>query len=233
MTAHRFGLIIVAMFLAASPSFAQLRAKARYTPLPSLPGFLDHVALGHREAVSNVVKAPTLTTRATEEAFACSVATYAWMLDNPDRVCLAWQRLDVPCVDITSVGHRKYTWSDSNGSKVVWEPVAKLDDGIVWYATGQVKPSAIFPMVPVKAVAVLRYPGTPTAAAGVNNIKPELQVYFQTDSRAANVVLKMIGPAAPKLAEDAAGQLLYFFSGIAKYCQQNPGDAKILLMEKR
>jgi hypothetical protein len=207
MSAIRFSLGIAVACLAASSSFAQLRSQ-------------------------KVVLNTTSETKATEESFTVTTAVYGWMLEHPDRVSLAWQRLEVPCVDITAVGKNQFVWTDENGSRLTWEPVATLENGIVWYATGTVKPAALLPMVPVKAVAVLRYPGTATKTPGLSMITPELQVWFQTDNKAANAILKMVGPAAPRMAEDGAGQLLYFFSGIGKYVQRNPDRAPILLAAK-
>jgi hypothetical protein len=233
MTAIRFCASIAILGLAALPSFAQLRSKSNFTTIPAESSLLDQVAITHREAVAKVMKAPTLSTKGTEDAFKAHAAVYSWMIDNPDRVSLAWQRLDVPCVEITAAGARTFSWKDENGSKLTWEPVAKLADGVVWYATGQIKPAALFPMVPVKAVAVLKYPGTATTTPGVSTLKPEIQIYFQTDSKAANALLRLIGPAAPKMAEDAAGQLLYFFSGVAGYLQKHPDQVQSLLAEKK
>ena len=52
----------------------------------------------------------------------------------------------------------------------------------------------MLPSAVVKAVAVLKYPGTATATPGVSTLKPEITIYFQTDSRAANAVLRVVGP---------------------------------------
>jgi hypothetical protein len=233
MTAIRFCASIVVIGLAALPSAAQFRSKSHFAAIPAEPSLLDQVAIAHRDAVGKVMKSPTLSTKATEDAFQAHTAVYAWMIDNPDRVSLAWQRLDVPCVEITTSGVRTYSWKDDNGSKLTWEPVAKITDGVVWYATGQIKPAALFPMVPVKAVAVLKYPGAATTTPGVSTLKPEITIYFQTDSKAANALLRLVGPAAPKMAEDAAGQLLYFFSGVAGYLKKHPDEVQSLLAEKK
>lgn len=233
MSVYRTLLCIMLTGLAAVPASAQIRTKSNSVSIPSEPKLLDQVAATHRDAVSKVMKSPTLSTYATESEFKAFIAVYTWMVDNPDRVSAAWQRLEVPCVEITRPGLRTFAWKDEHGSKLAWEPVAKLSDGVVWYATGQVKPAALFPMVPVKAVAVLRYPGTTTDKPGVSLLKPEVQVYFQTDSRAAAAVLRMVGPAAPKMAEDAAGQLLYFFSGVASYLHRHPEQVNSLLSERK
>ncbi len=232
MTVTRSFLVLALLGLAGAPASAQLRRQSNYVAVRT-PSILDSVAVVHRDAVAKVMKSPTITTKATEDPFAASSAVYSWMLDNPDRVCFAWQRLDVPCVEIAALGNRRFAWTDEQGSKLTWEPVAKLADGVVWYATGQVKAAALLPMVPVKAVAVLRYPGVKTTKAGISNLKPEIEIYFQTDSRAASALLRMMGPAGPRLAEYAAGQLLYFFSGIAVYLEKQPEKATVLLAEKR
>jgi hypothetical protein len=230
-TMFRLILCAIAFGWAAAPASAQLRSRS-YS-LAAEPAVLQDVAPTHRDAVRQVILNPTMKTRATEEAFAAHTAVYAWMIDHPDRVSVAWQRLDVPCVEITSPDLRKFEWKDEQGSKLSWHPVAKLANGVVWYATGQVKPGLLMPMVPVKAVAVLKYPGTETPIAGVQFLKPEIEIWFQTDSKAAAAMLKMAGPAAPKIAEDAAGQLLYFFSGVAGYLHRNPNQVPALLAEKK
>ena len=230
MIATRLSLSFLTLCLAALPGFAQLRSKAA---LVAEPGFLDDVAPARREAVAKVVKSPTLSTKATEDKFTANTAVYSWMLDNPDRVCLAWQRLDVPCIEISNLGNRQFAWTDEHGSKLVWEPVAKTADGVIWYATGQVKAATLLPMIQVKAVAVLSYPGTATDKPGVSVLKPELQVYFQTESRAANAMLRVVGPAGPKMAEESAEQLLFFFSGVAGYLQRHPSEVQSLLAEKK
>ena len=56
---------------------------------------------------------------------------------------------------ITDTGNGSFTWTDENGSEVVWRSVGTFPDGLVWYATGKVKPAVAAPSVPVKAVAVL------------------------------------------------------------------------------
>jgi len=43
------------------------------------------------------------------------------------------------------------------------------------------------------------------------------------------IVLKALGPAAPRMAEQAAEQLLYFFTGVAKQAHAKPDQAEALL----
>jgi hypothetical protein len=57
----------------------------------------------------------------------------------------------------------------------------------------------------------------------------DVDVYLQTDSKAAVLVMKLIGPAAPRLAEEGAVQLLLFFSGIARHLEAYPEQTFTLL----
>jgi hypothetical protein len=182
----------------------------------------------YRDAVSKVVKQPTVSTRATAPDVVCTAAMYEWLFDHPDRVSLAWQRLKVPAVPITDAGGGQFVWTDENGSEVTWRAVGTFKDGLVWYATGKVKAAAAAPSVPVKAVAVLSRPQK-AAKDGVAVFSTTVQVYLQSDSKAATLALKVLGPTAPKLAEQGAEQFLEFFNGIADYVQKHPAKADTLL----
>lgn len=229
MTAIRFSL--VALLIGAVPAAAQVRVAGPVMP-PAPAAVPDAVAPAFREAVGRVLKAPTVSTRYAEDAFAAHPNVYAWMLDHPDRVSLAWGRLQVPCVEITDLGNGRFYWTDETGSELTWQAVAKLADGLIWYATGKVKAAPFLPMIPVRAVVLLRHPASMTDAQGIATIKPEVTAYVQTDSRAANAILRMLGPAVPKMAEEGAEQLLYFFSGIARYLAKHPDHVQTVLAPK-
>lgn len=182
----------------------------------------------YREAVLAVAKKPTLKTRGSFPEFVGTPAFYDWLLEHPDRVSLAWQRRRVPCVGISDLGNGKFSWDDGEGSVLTWQTVGRFTDGLVWYASGKVKASAITPTVPVKAVVVMMHPKR-AAGNGTAKITPMAQVYLQTDSKAAKVVLKLLGPSAPQLAEQGIEQLLFFFAGIAQYAQRHPDKSDALL----
>jgi hypothetical protein len=223
-----FALLLVCLPVAAPPLLAQSKSKA--SPAAAI---LDAVPSAHKDAVAKVLAKPTLSAKYTEEPFKAHAAVYPWLLEHPDRVSLAWQRMNVPCVEITDAGNGTFAWADENGSQLTWQAVAKLTDGVVWYATGKVKAATLLPMVPVKAVAVVKYPSKPTDQTGIVTLTPEASVYLLSESRAANVLLRMVGPAAPKLAEDGAEQLLFFFSGVATHLRDNPEKVTTLLAAKK
>lgn len=193
-------------------------------PFPWLPD----VAAEHRDAVAAIAKQPTLTAKYEEDEFTAHPKIFIWLLDHPDRAALGWQRVGVPSVEIEDQGNGQFKWKDENGSSLTWRTVANYSDGRVWYATGQIKASPLLPMVPVKAVAVLRHPSKP-ANNGNETYSPTLQVYFQTDSKAANAVLRLLGPAAPRMAEEGAEELLYFFSGLARHLYKHPEKVATVL----
>lgn len=195
---------------------------------PARPGLADVLDPNYRDAVLAVVRKPTISTRGTSEGVICDPAMYEWLLEHPDRVSLAWNRLNVPCVQITDLGNGRFLWTDPDGSEVMWQTVGRIPDGAVWYATGKVKANAVTPTVPVKVVVIVAHPKR-TLSDGRIAVFPVVQAYLQTDSRAASTVLRVLGPTAPKLAEQAAEQLLFFFSGIARYTHTHPEKAEGLL----
>ena len=54
-------------------------------------------------------------------------------------------------------------------------------------------------------------------------------MYIQCDSKLAAAALRIAGPSAPRLAEEGAEQLLFFFNGIGRYVTANPEKAEGLL----
>jgi len=188
----------------------------------------DVVSADYREAVMSVVRKPTISTRGTSDEVVCDPAQFEWLLDHPDRVSLAWRRLKVPCMEITDLGNGRFSWTDPDGSEVVWQAVGRFPDGVVWYATGKVKPGVVAPTVPVKAVVIVSYTKRRTPNGSIA-LSPVVQGYMQTDSRTATTVMKMLGPTTPKLAEQSAEQLLFFFGGIARYITVHPEKTDELL----
>lgn len=194
---------------------------------PTRVSLADVVDPQYRDAVLAVVRKPNISTRGASDDVVCDPALYGWLLDHPDRVSLAWNRLKVPCVQITDLGEGRFGWTDPDGSEVAWRTVGRFPDGVVWYATGKIKPSAVAPVVPVRVVVILTHPRRSVGNAVA--LSPVVQGYVQTDSRTANAMMKVLGPTAPKLAEQAADQLLFFFNGVARYTTAHPDKAETLL----
>jgi hypothetical protein len=242
MTGIRIVLgLCAAMFL---PAFASAQHLARTAatrlsaPAVSPAGapvvaLTDVVDVKYRTDVAAVMAKPTISAKHSEEPFAANPTVYQWLLEHPDRAAVAWERIGVPCLPIKERSPGLYEFKDENGSDVTWQAVGTFAEGRVWYASGKVKPGALMPTVPVKAVVVARYPNV-TQADGSKKIAPTASVYFQTESRAAATVLRIAGPAAPRMAEDGAEQMLFFFSGLARYLDKHPDQtAAILTPAKR
>src|SRR5262249_34091636 len=157
--------------------------------------------------IAKVVQTPTLTAHGPSEEFPANF--YDWLLDHPDRVALAWRRLGVPCVGITHYSKGVFGWNDGQGTDLSWQCAWNGPTCRIWYAEGQARPGPHLPLVPVRAVAVLRY-SSRRESDGRTFVTHDVDVYLQTDSKAAVLVMKLIGPAAPRLAEEGAVQLLLF-----------------------
>ncbi|QDU20400.1 hypothetical protein [Urbifossiella limnaea] len=201
-------------------------------PAPTRVVLSEVVDPPFRAAVLEVVRRPTVSTRGSGSDLVCSPDLFAWLLDHPDRTAAAWRRLQVPCVEIADAGKGRFSWTDTDGSDLSWQTVGTFPEGRVWYATGKVKPAAVGPTVPLKAVVVVSHPGT-AVGGGAARITPTVQAFVQTDSKAAAVALRVLGPTAPKLAQDAAEQLVLFFAGVARYVHAHPDRADELLAPAR
>jgi hypothetical protein len=222
---------LLALFLTPTSSPAEPTAPAPQVRGVWLPVPVEALHPGARDKVGRVLRQPTVLAASKGEEFASTPEFYQWLLDHPDRVSLGWRRLRVPCVEIVPLGDGRFRWQDANGSELTWQTVARTAAGRVWYAEGEVDVGLLLPKVPVRAVAVLRHaygsedPRRPT-------VRHSVEVYLQTDSRAAALAMKLLGPAAPRMAEQAAGQLLLFFSGIARKLEKQPEKASALLANR-
>lgn len=235
-TKRAFGIVLGGTLAAAgvsaappaeSPGMPAASPPPAATAAPRL-NLLDVVRPEFHEGVLKCVRHPTVATRSSGDEVVCTVSVYEWLYDHPDRVALAWQRLKVPTVKITDLGGGKFGWNDENGSEVVWQTVGTFPDGRVWFASGKVKISMAGPSIPIQAAFIVSHPRK-AEKDGVAVFAPSVQVFVHSDSKAANLALKLVGPAAPRLAEEAASQLLDFFSGIAGVVQKNPSRADLLL----
>jgi hypothetical protein len=174
-----------------------------------------------------LIDRPTVMARGPAETFPCVPEQYYWLLDNPDRAVTAWRRLGAKCVSITRRGGGKFGYADETGTDVTWEVIHQSPEMRVWFAEGKVKPSAVLPLVPVKAIVILRHTDGKTAD-GVVVVQHQADVVIHTDSKAANAVTKIMGKSGPKLAEQGLGQLQLFYSALSAYLDRHPDRAETL-----
>lgn len=204
-------------------------ASPRATALSDLMGC---VVPGYRDAVLRCLRQPTVTAHARGEPIVCTKAVYEWLLDHPDRVAWAWQRRQVPCLSIQARPDGSYCWSDESGSEVVWRTVGRFREGRIWYARGNVRPSRLAPPISVEGVVIFYHPIL-AEKDGVARYAPRVECYVHSESRAAHLAVKILGPSASDIADQAAAQLIEFFSGIAAYVQDHPEQAAQLLASPR
>ena len=227
---------LVASLFWASGGMAQAQT-SRLTPERAAPMFSAPVPVAElpdpvREAVRNVVTAPTLSAIAPAEDFCGPPAMYQWLLDHPDRAAVAWRRLGSPCLEITDRGAGCFGWEDKQGSDLRWETVHRSPTMRIWYAEGKAKPSLLLPTLPVRAVVVLHH-GTYQDSTGRPRICHQADLYLQTDSRTATIIAKLLGPTTPRLTEQAVSQLQIFFSALTRYVDRYPERAETLFFGDR
>jgi hypothetical protein len=181
-----------------------------------------------RPSVSLVLSRPTLFALGPIEVFPCRSAQYYWFLDHPDRVMMAWRRLGAKCLPITDRGSGHFGWCDDQGSDLVWQTIAQDKRLRVWYAEGSVRPAPLLPLVPVRAVVLLHHTECKDEL-GEAVMSHHAEVFLQTDSKAAALLMKMLGSSAPRMAEEGVAQLQLFFAGLSWYLDRHPDHADWLL----
>jgi len=178
-----------------------------------------------------MMERPTVQARGPAETFSCTPEQYLWLLDNPDRAVLAWRKLGAKCVSIQRRPAGKFGYVDEMGSDVSWETIHQSPNLRVWFAEGKVKASAVLPLVPVKALVILRHSDGKMADGNVV-VQHQTEIVIQTDSKAAAGVTKLMGQSAPKLAEQGLSQLQLFFSALSCYVDRHPEKAEALFRDE-
>ncbi len=220
------GLVLILVATSAPAGGLFKKRTAPPPPDPAIP--LDEMGESERALARKVLDRPTLSARGPSETFPCQPEHYYWFLDHPDRAVTAWRRLGAKCVNITPRGEGFFGWTDENGSDLVWHTLYRGTGVRVWFAEGKVRPAAVLPLVPVKALLVMHHEESKNAE-GVPVIQHHADIFVLTDSKAAAAVTKAMGQSAPKVAEQGLGQLQLFFSGLSWYLQRHPDRADVLL----
>jgi hypothetical protein len=212
----------LAALLAVILADGMCRLKAA-DPNNGLPESMAGSAAQLPVAVRQVMMAPTLTASGPSESFRASPALYHWFLDHPDQAMKAWHRLGARGREISDLGSGRFKWTDGVGTTVSWETVYRDAKKRIWYAEGTSRPTRLLPAVPVKAVVVLHYDVTRDADPPLLRHKADL--FLQTDSRTAQLIARMLGPSAPRMAEQGLVQLELFFSALVGYLERYPKHA--------
>lgn len=179
-----------------------------------------------------MMERPTVQARGPIDTFSCTPEQYYWLLDNPDRAVAAWRRLGAKCVSIQRRGPAKFGYADEAGSDVTWETIHQGPGVRIWFAEGKVKPSPVLPLVPVKAMVILRSAEGKTPE-GVVMVQHRAEVVIHTDSKAAAGVTKLMGQSASKLAEQGLSQLQLFFSALSFYADRHPEHVEKLFRPEK
>jgi len=218
----------------------QAAAQAPFAPVPGAEKWdkvksaqqvpLEQLPPSVRDGVKVTLERPTLFTNGPAESFGCKPAVYYWFLDHPDRAVIAWRRLGAKCVNITDRGAGRFGWSDENGSEIIWDTVLRGQNLRVWYATGKVRPGPLLPLVPVKACVILRH-NEGRDERGAPIIQHQADMFIHTDSAAVAIVSRLLGPSAPRMAEQCVTQMQTFFAGLAWYLERHPERAELLLTD--
>src|SRR5262249_33944935 len=119
---------VVTEHRAIRPVAALMRPRAT----PPIP--LESIPIAWRDQVAKIVQQTPLTPDAGREEGRGRF--YDWLLEHPDRACVAWRRLGVPCAPITDLGQGRFGWNDGQGTNIAWRAVPRSPELCIWYAEG-------------------------------------------------------------------------------------------------
>ena len=217
--------------LAQQSPFVQVPTAEKWDKIRSAQQVpMEQIPAAMREGLKVTLERPTLFTSGPTELFACKPAVYYWCLDHPDRAVIAWRRLGAKCVGINERGPGRFGYSDEHGTDIAWDTVVRGPNLRVWYAQGHVRPGPLLPLVPVKACVIFRHTEG-RDERGRATIRHQADMFIHTDSTAVAIVSRLLGPSAPKMAEQCVSQMQMFFAGLAWYLERHPERAEALLSE--
>jgi hypothetical protein len=193
---------------------------------------LDDLPKGVRDSVRAVVEHPTLHTSGPTESFTCKPAQYYDFLEHPDRAVALWRKLGAKCLSISDRGKGRFGWADEHGSDVHWDLVLSGPKTRVWYSEGQVRPNAWLPTVSFQAVVVLHLTETKDAD-GRPMVRHQAELFIHSDSKTAALAARLLGPSAPRMAENYIAQIQTFFSALSWYCNEHPEALERLEKDKQ
>jgi hypothetical protein len=218
-----------------TPAQTAKDADAPHHWLTAIP--LERLSPKVREGVERVLEQPTISAHGPAEVFRARPSFYRWLLDHPDRAVQMWHRLGAHCLTITDRGNGRFGWADGQGTDIAWLSVLNAPGLQIWYAEGMATPGPILPPVPLRAVVVVRFAESSALSPLVREGEPhgktlmfhQAELFMQTDSQTAALITKLLGPSAPKMAEQCVGQMEMFFSALAWYVERHPERAQTLL----
>jgi hypothetical protein len=212
--------------VAANASPPERSLAAAGTEVLGIP--LDQLPATCRDNIRRVLDRPTLVSHGPVEIFHGRPELYLWLLDHPDQGVRMWRGLGARCMDITDQGGGRFGWKDGQGTVIHWDTVYRDARRRIWLAECSSRPVIFLPAVTVRAVVILRH-GDHMDSLGSPILHHQADLYVQTDSRAAALVARLLGPQAPLLAEQCVSQLELFFSALVWYADRHPDRATKLL----
>jgi hypothetical protein len=214
----------------AGPACAEETSSSRSAVSSPVP--IDDLPKGARDSVRAVLEHPTLHTSGPTESFTCKPTQYYEFLEHPDRAVALWRKLGAKCLSISDRGKGRFGWSDEHGSDVHWDMVLSSPKTRIWYSEGQVRPNVWLPTVSFQAVVVLHLTETKDAD-GRPMVQHQAELFIHSDNKTAALAARLLGPSAPRMAENYITQIQTFFSALSWYCDQHPEALEGLEREKR
>jgi hypothetical protein len=207
-----------------------------YTPPAQTRSFgppkvaVDELPADVQARIRPVLEKPTLSSQGPLESFTCQPSTYFWLLDHPDLATRLWRSLGAQVAEISLRRAGVYAWQDEHGSELQWETIYRTAGCRILFAEGKVRANLLLPSATVRAVLLIRHQEG-SLQQGKSGIRHQMDLVIQTDSQAAALATRMLGPSVPHMAEQFVSQIETFYGALAWYLDQYPDQAASLMAD--
>lgn len=212
----------VIAFFAASAAAAKGPQTAAAAQVP-----VEQFTEPFRGKVADLLLQPMVYAQGPVEAFPCRPAVYAWFLDHPHAVALAWRTLGAPCASTHKQADGSFYSTDPRGGELRWVGILNEPGRRIWYAEGTGQPAPLLPVVTVRALLILRYQEV-QGRDGRVGIRHQAEVFAQVHEPSA-WLSKVCGPALDSPTKKLLAQVQFFFAGMARYLCEHPTRVEVLL----
>jgi len=64
-------------------------------------------------------------------------------------------------------------------------------------------------------------------------VRHQAELFIHSDNKTAAIAARLLGPSAPRMAENYIGQIQTFFSALSWYCNEHPEALERLEKDKQ
>ena len=198
--------------------------KARREAAAAIP--LAKIDAAHRQAVREVVQAPSVFRRLPTNVIDCRPELFTYFAQNPDVLVSIWRTMGLSRVELTRTGERTFDLSDGAGTKVKLTIVEQSCDGsaqnrIVMYAQGGYEGKPFPRPITAQCVLLLRS-GSVVETNGRQYVAARLDSFVKLDRPTTEIMAKAASPFVGKTSDRNFADTLAFIANFSYTAENRP-----------